>query len=792
MPLKSKRSHAIKEGSKSIEKVGLWQHLKTFFRLRHHVVLDQEVLDDIFLMERRTLITLILLETILLYILLPMLGKWVFVWYGLILTLSLWRYYNAHLYESKPQINSPIQWHKKFVVHVWLSALLFAILGLFAIPHIDPYYQLFIFIVIVGISSGALKTLDEDQRTAIGYLLILLLPLIVEMLLLDRKEILLLAFLTLIYLVSQINTLVRAYERYISLKESNRLIEKTKEELYEKEEMIQSFFEQADDGIFTYDRELRILDYNNAFLRLTHLKPKQIESMRLSDLKDRKLSTLLQASNLENAIHFEGSFRTSNGMKRWVDIRCSPIRNVHGVVVGGVGLLRDKTEEHITMEELEFLASHDPLTMACNRRAFRKFLKEIFQDSSRPNLPTLIFILDIKNFKQINNLYGQSSGDQILIESASRLRRILPSGACLSRMQSDEFSIVIPFLQMPSSKTEDFIEEWIDEMERILNSPFSVGDKQLKMQWSFGVLLVEPETIDIDELLRRIDVVMQEAQVKPELRYIYYSKDMGERYRLANLLYRDLQKALVKEEFELYFQAIVQVDDLKPVSAEVLVRWRHPKRGLLSPGVFLDVARQFNIIIDLDLYMLRRVCQTIAEWKSRGIFSIRTLTVNVDSRTLLQDAFPEFMRDLITRYEIAKGELTIEIVEETLVEDFDLASNIINRLRELGVECALDDFGTGYSSLSYLNKLSFDTLKIDREFVQDSLEGVKEPILLQSMIELGRRLNYSVVVEGVETRRQLDLIRSIDPKIKCQGYFIGKPIESKSFINQFLKRGGSL
>jgi diguanylate cyclase (GGDEF)-like protein/PAS domain S-box-containing protein len=664
--------------------------------------------------------------------------------------------------------------------------LLFAVLGLFAIPLIPPYYQLFVFIVIIGMSTSVVKTLAEDQRTAIGYLLILLVPLIVEMLLLGRQEMYILAFLTVIYLVSQINLLVQSYERFCSLKLSRQIIAETKELLFEKQEMLQCFFEQAEEGIFTYDLDLRILDCNESFLRFFGFSLEQVRGKRFMELEDRKLAAILQASQTEGKARFQGSYTDREGTVRWIDVRCSAITDAQGKVIGGVGIIQDKTQEHFAMEELEFLASHDPLTGACNRRGLRQYFQRIFREEEHRHLPTLLFSLDILRFKHINDLYGQSAGDKLLIQVSSRLRRFLPEDACLTRMGGDEFSIVIPFLAMDRSREEDFIAEWIDQLDSVLTQPYSLMGEKVQIAWAFGVVVVEPGNMNVDELIWQADVAMLQAKADRKLRYRRYSQEIGDHYHHIHRMHQDLTQALKNDELELYFQPLVRAEDLRLEAAEALLRWRHPVKGLLGPGAFLPIARQFKQIADLDRWVLQAACRQIAKWKSEGKFTFRTLAVNLDANLFLQDRFPEFLQGLMNEYGIQKGELTLEITEDSLVDNFDAASRVIQLLHESGVICAIDDFGTGYSSLSYLKRLSFDVLKIDREFVKDMLERAENVFLLQTIIDMGKKLNYSIVVEGIENEQQLEVVRSIDSEVNCQGFFIAKPLPALQFTERFL------
>ncbi|WP_292656465.1 EAL domain-containing protein [Nitratifractor sp.] len=769
---------------------GRWESLlKKLSCLWREKRVSKEILDDLYLRQRQTLMTLMLLETILLYVLEPMLGQGMLVWYGVILTLTLWRYYTASKYLADAEKIVPEPWHRKLVFQVWTTALLFSLLGLFAFPMLPPYYRLFLFIMLIGISTGVVRILGEDQRTAIGYLLILLMPLTVEMALLGRVETLILAFLTLIYLVSQINLLVRSHDRFSALTRVRNVIETAEELLHEKQGMLQNFFEQTEEGIFTYDKALRILDCNQSFLNFFKLSDASVVGKRFTELGDPRLKMILQAAHVESGKGFQGVYHTAEGMEHWVEVRCSKIKDQEGEVVGGVGQIRDKTSEHLATEELEFLVTHDPLTAVCNRRGFHRYMQRLLQDEEHRRLPTLFFYLDINRFKDINDIYGLEVGDRLLVQGSRRLRELLPEDACLTRMGGDEFSIVIPFVPMEKSSEESVIGEWVEQLKEELTQPYLIQGQKICIDWSIGVVVIEPGMTEVDALIRGADISLMEAKADPSVPYVLYTEVMGEEYLQITQLNEDMQRALETGEFCLYFQPIVRAGDSRMVAAEVLLRWNHPEKGLLFPGDFLPAARRFNRIAEIDQWVLESTCRQIAEWKASEGVPFCSLAVNVDAHLLLRESFPATLSELFRRYGIQRGELTLEVTEDSLVDNFEQAQRVIGWLHAEGVECAIDDFGTGYSSLSYLKKLSFDTLKIDRIFVRDMLESIEDIFLLQTIIDMGKRLNYSIVIEGIETERQREIIAGIDPGIACQGYLISKPIPEEEFRRKFLEAG---
>jgi len=773
---------------------GGWkQKLKNLISLRRHQMVSQEVLNDLFLMERRTLITLMLVETILLYILLPLLGDGIFVWYGLIVTVTLWRYYLANRYVKVPFTKAMIVWHKKLVVLNWLTALLFALLALWAMPMLEKYYQLFVVLILVGLGAGAVKTLAEDYRTAIGYLLILLFPLGVELLLLGRRESVILAFLLGIYLVTQVSILLRAHERSQELRQAREVLEDAQSQLFEKQELLQRFFEQASEGIFTYDRELRILDCNPAFLSLFHFRKEQVIGRKITDLEDEKLVTILQAALVEGVGSFRNFYRSSQGRQFWLEAKCSPLYNTQGRIIGGLGLIEDKTREHLGMEELRYLVSHDPLTTALNRRGFRSYIEELVRDEHHQKYPTLLFYLDMDRFKQINDIYGHEAGDQLLIEIARRLKRLLPKQGRLVRLGGDEFAVVLPFEAEALRDPEGVIRHWAHKIHQVFSQPITLRNNEIHASCSIGVVIMNPGEEDIEEIIRSADISMfraKEQRNESADSFVLYTPDMGEAHRRFHQMHQELEQALEEGQFRLHFQPIVLAGDRRMISAEVLMRWEHPQRGLIYPGEFLPVARQFNLISRLDMWVLEGACKQIDQWrrlwgKNRLPFS---LSVNVDARLLLQKRFPKTLAEMFQKYGIDSNELTLEVTEDSLVDNFSDASRVLDALKEMGVECAIDDFGTGYSSLSYLKKLSFGILKVDREFVRDLVESIENIHLLKTIIDMGKKLNYRIVVEGIETEKQMAVVTGIDDQVGCQGYLISRPLDGEVFWSRY---GGS-
>jgi EAL domain-containing protein (putative c-di-GMP-specific phosphodiesterase class I) len=266
----------------------------------------------------------------------------------------------------------------------------------------------------------------------------------------------------------------------------------------------------------------------------------------------------------------------------------------------------------------------------------------------------------------------------------------------------------------------------------------------------------------------------------------YYNTQLDEERKKIFDLQHQLVSSLRNDEFILYFQPIVRIKDDSLFAAEALIRWEHPQKGLLGADAFIPIAVESGIIVDIGWWVLDHVCKQISKWKEQGLWKLDYVSINLNSKQLLKNNFAEAFMQKLEEYSIKSSEIKIEITETSLIDDFELTQEIILALQKYGIECAIDDFGTGYSSLSYQKKLSFSVLKIDREFIHE-LENNHENIeLISTIINIGKQFNYNVVVEGIETLSQKEIIRNMDNTLYYQGYLMSQPIREEEFRKKFL------
>ncbi len=267
----------------------------------------------------------------------------------------------------------------------------------------------------------------------------------------------------------------------------------------------------------------------------------------------------------------------------------------------------------------------------------------------------------------------------------------------------------------------------------------------------------------------------------------YYNTQLDMERKETFDLQHDLGSALKENQLELFFQPIVNIKDDSLYAAEALLRWQHPEKGLIQPIDFIPIAIESDTIVDIGWWVLEQVCLHISQWKKDDEWKLNYISINIDAKQLIKNNFADTFLAKLKQYELETGDIKIEITETSLIDNFELTHEVIKKLQSSGVKCAIDDFGTGYSSLSYLKKLSFSTLKIDREFIRDMLHNEDHIALMRTIIKIGKQFNYSIVVEGIEEEAQKKIIKEIDDSLSYQGFLISPPIPEPEFRKKFLK-----
>ncbi|MFN4010289.1 MAG: EAL domain-containing protein [Pannonibacter sp.] len=466
--------------------------------------------------------------------------------------------------------------------------------------------------------------------------------------------------------------------------------------------------------------------------------------------------------------------RYEDGHFRWFRLRARPILGSDAEVIRCVGTLLDITEQKTAEERLLHDAVHDNLTGLANRELFMDRLNAALARARADGaIKPSVLILNLDRFKQINDGIGLSAGDSILLTVARRLDRLIQPQDSLARLNGDQYGLILL-----SEQEADRIAQVADALRKAVRAPITYGDREVFLTCSIGFALHDGGKQTSEELVTDAEIALNHAKRLGGDRQEVFRPILRPLGRNVIDLEGDLRKAIKDGELGVFYQPIVRLSDQSVAGFEVLSRWKHPKRGQISPSEFIPIAEQSGLINELGLYVLTKSARQLAEWQDK----IRTpvplfVSVNISSRQLLRHDLINEVKAILSRSRIAPGTLKLELTESIVMANPEYSAKVLERLRALGAGLSLDDFGTGYSSLSYLQRFPFDTIKIDQSFVRPNGRAAR-PVILRSIVALGHDLGMAVVAEGAEGESDaLELLQ-----LGCeyaQGYFFGEAMSAE-------------
>lgn len=450
------------------------------------------------------------------------------------------------------------------------------------------------------------------------------------------------------------------------------------------------------------------------------------------------------------------------------------------------------------LSQLQYLSTYqnhqDKLTLLIDRHAFLKHLTKKLLLAERSSQKCALLFIDLDGFKQVNDSFGHSYGDEILVKVAKRLKNLAIKHNIselvqtneteldfnISRLGGDEFSIFIN--EIDSQETCILLaQDVLFEIER----DFEVGNKIIKISASVGIAIYPDSAATPQSLLQMADVAMYRAKTDGRGIFKIYSPEMSSKLRRYHYLVEEMRLALLSGNFTLSFQPIVHVQDCTIDYFEALIRWHHPVEGAIAPSEFIPIAEETNIILELGDWIMLEACNQMSVWYRAGMKKIK-MSVNVSGIQLKHRKLYKWVCDILEKTKLPPTSLMIEITESTLIQASNSVIEEIQRCREIGIIVAIDDFGTGYSSLSTLADLPVDVIKIDRQFISSAHDSIKYFKILQSIAELGKDLGLKLVAEGVERPEQFELVKQLG--ISCvQGYLVSQPQSSTRVNNKVLK-----
>ena len=460
-------------------------------------------------------------------------------------------------------------------------------------------------------------------------------------------------------------------------------------------------------------------------------------------------------------------YRLVNARGQLLHIRINgkPVFDAAGGFIGYRGTGSDVTAEVEAAEQAQHLALHDALTGLPNRILFRERLELAAAAAARRRTLAAVLCIDLDHFKDVNDTRGHAAGDLILKQAAARLREVVRDSDTVARLGGDEFAVV----QNDVGSLAE-VQALCQRLVDAFRSPFAVDGHPAHLGLSIGVALAPIDADNPDDLLRQADLALYRAKSEGRGEFRLFEPVMDAQLRARKQLEDDLREALLRAEFILEYQPQVALATGRIVGAEALVRWRHPRHGLLGPGSFIPIAEQTGLIFPLGAWILRAACADAAGWPGEVRVSVNLSPIQVRQRRLVDE-----VAEALHATGLAADRLELEVTEGILLKDTEQALAALEELKELGVHIAMDDFGTGYSSLGYLQRFPFDKLKIDRCFVRDLFVSSGSAAIIRAVIGLGRGLGISVIAEGVETDAQLSFLER-EGCAAVQGFHLGRPM----------------
>jgi diguanylate cyclase (GGDEF)-like protein len=522
-------------------------------------------------------------------------------------------------------------------------------------------------------------------------------------------------------------------------------------------------------GLSMFDADDRLIVCNPKFLELFHLPSERIErglsfhriieiGKEVGNHPGRTVEEVYEARRAQIAER-----RRVSTVHHVTGDRIVAVTHVPLADGGWLATHEDITERCENDARIAYLANHDPLTALPNRRMFRELLGKSLE-ALKAGDHVAVHCIDLDRFKEVNDTLGHPIGDRLLTSCAERLREAVGPGHFLARLGGDEFAIVQPSVADPNDASA--------LAERIVESfslPFSVEGHDLLIGTSVGIALSPADGISADELIKNADLAMYRAKADGRGNWRLFERGMDARLHARRALENDLRKAISLQQLEIYYQPVFSLKRAEVTGFEALLRWNHPRRGMISPAEFIPVAEETGLIVPIGDWVLRRACETASLWPAHIKVAVNLSPVQFRNQGLVHGIV-----SALAASRLDPERLELEITESVLLNDSEANLLALHHLRGLGIRIALDDFGTGYSSLSYLRSFPFDKLKIDRSFVRGLSMGDESALIVRSIADLGHNLGMITTAEGIETLSQLELLHQMGC-CEVQGYLISPP-----------------
>ncbi len=587
-------------------------------------------------------------------------------------------------------------------------------------------------------------------------------------------------------LILTVEEALRRYQQEQQLAEQNQVLLEVNQKLAGAISLLQATLEATADGILVLNESGHVINYNQKFIDIwglpskTELDRDQILTLILAELTEPYANSLKARYAQENSSQFN-SLELKNGKV----LECySQIQQLQKQTIGQVLSFRDVTEHKKAQIIIQHQAFHDSLTDLPNRTLFDRELAKALNQAQQENKMLAVVFIDLDRFKTINDTLGHAIGDSLLKSVVERLKSCVREKDIIARWGGDEFTLLLPEINCRDDATAI--------AKRILSAlkpGFKLDKHYLHITSSLGIAVFPDDGKDAETLLKNADIALYWVKEKGRNNYQHYTFRLNSQAHELLSLENSLHYALKNQEFAIYYQPIVEVYTNKIVKVEALLRWQHPDLGIVSPNLFIPIAEENGLIVEIGDWVLKTACAQTKVWQNMGLSDL-IVSVNLSARQFYNNDLVQTIKQILRSTKLSPDCLELEITETATMRNTNLAKQILSSLHQMGISLSMDDFGTGYSSLSYLKDFPFSTIKIDRSFVQDLSFDSSNFAIINAITTLGAGLNLQIVAEGVESEQLKNLLKTLHCNY-MQGYFFSVPLAVEQATDLLLKSLGN-
>jgi diguanylate cyclase (GGDEF)-like protein len=556
----------------------------------------------------------------------------------------------------------------------------------------------------------------------------------------------------------------------IAITRQVRFLSKSEASLTQTSQQLDAALNNMVHGISMFDRKQRLVVVNKQYAAMYNLSPDQLKpGTPARDILEARVASGASPASRSYAIDRIKDMSVGKDysiIDHLRDGRVIAINHQRMDNGGWVAVHQDITAQKRVEAELAHMARYDALTGLANRALFLEKVNEALARLSSHAEPFSVLMLDLDRFKAVNDSLGHAIGDSLLKAVGERLRRMVRDLDIVARLGGDEFAII----QIADTNQRDQVTVLANRVLAALTEPYDIDGRKIVIGTSIGISMAPKDAANADALVRHADLALYKAKSEGRNRYRFFETAMEADARDRRELEEDMRRALLRDEFELHYQTVIDVGRRECCGAEALVRWRHPERGLLFPDAFIGLAEESGLIMPLGGWILRRACSDAAKWPTH-----LKIAVNLSAIQLKQSNLMEVIKSALSDSGLDPRRLELEITETVLVEKSEENLAVLHEIKNLGVSIILDDFGIGYSSMRYLQMFPFDKIKIDKSFIQSMTTHSDSAAIVCAITGLGRGLDIETTAEGVETVEQLQFLRTAGCQLG-QGYLFSRPV----------------